>query len=129
MYLTREANTGPLRVLPARELRPPQMRSTIRCGTPSEAGGHAPSKCVGVVPIIVDGVGVGLAIDQRPARVWDPKDVPEGEHRQRSLNQEPGEGVSTGRASEGPRRLAIMAISAYQRQSAHDASRSPSCSG
>ena len=65
-----------------------QMRSTIRCGTPSEAGGHAPSKRVGVVPIIVDGVGVGLAIDQRPARVWDPKDVPEGEHRQRSLNQE-----------------------------------------
>ena len=64
-----------------------QMRSTIRCGTPSEAGGHAPSKRVGVVPIIVDGVGVGLAIDQRPARVWDPKDVPEGEHRRRSLNR------------------------------------------
>ena len=97
MYLTREANTGPLRVLPARALRPPQMRSTIRCGTPSEAGGHAPSKRVGVVPIVVDGVGVGLAIDQRPARVWDPKDVPEGEHRQRSLNQEQAKESQPGR--------------------------------
>ena len=101
MYLTREANTGPLRVLPARELRPPQMRSTIRCGTPSEAGGHAPSKRVGVVPIVVDGVGVRLAVDQRLARVWDPKDVPE---REQAKESQPGtgEGVSNGHASEGP---------------------------
>ena len=54
---------------------------------PSEVRRQVPSPSAWVVRIVADGVGVGLAIDQRPARVWDPKDVPEGEHRRRSLNR------------------------------------------
>ena len=46
---------------------------------PSEARRQVPSRSADwVVRVVADGVGVGLAIDQRTARVRDAQHVPEG---------------------------------------------------
>ena len=47
------------------------------------AGPPGPSRSF-YVSIVVDGEGVGLTVDQRPTRVWDPKGVPEGEQAKES---------------------------------------------